>query len=251
MVKKHSALRYPIVMLAGILLFGTAHAAPEPAVTAIDPPQDILFIGNSFTYYNNSLHNHLRGLMEAGGKTVGTMRAVTISGARLTAHAPALNAQLASDDWDVVILQGNSMEAIEQKDVAAFRDAVRQYSKSIKKSGAGTVLFMTWARTHLPAQTDILNAAYTGIGNETGALVVPAGLAFAAATDSHPRISLRTEDRRHPTLAGTYLTACTFYAALFHDSPVGSEYQAGLTANDAEALQRTAWQTVRGYYGWQ
>lgn len=250
MGKIHSGVRYRIVILAGILLFGFVEASPVPAKKGIDPPQSILFIGNSFTYYNNSLHNHLRALMQAGGHPVGTMRSVTISGARLAAHAPALEAQLAANPWDAVILQGNSMEAIEQAEVGEFDAAIRRYSKAIVSSGADPVLFMTWARTHLPAQTDILDAAYTAIGNETGAFVVPAGLAFKAASDTYPDISLRTADRRHPTLAGTCLAACTFYAALFHESPVGSAYTAGLDPDVAASLQETAWQTIRGYYRW-
>lgn len=250
MGKNHSGVRYRIVMLAGILLFGLAEAAPVPAIKGIDPPENILFIGNSFTYYNNSLHNHIRALRQAGGHEVGTMRSVTISGARLTAHAPALEAQLQANPWDAVILQGNSMEAIEEDGVAGFNTAIRHYSKAIAATGADTVLFMTWARTHLPAQTDVLDAAYTAIGNETGAFVVPAGLAFRASADAHPDIVLRMEDHRHPTLAGTYLAACTFYAALFRESPVGSSYTADLDPKTAQTLQQTAWQAVREYYRW-
>jgi hypothetical protein len=38
------------------------------AMAAPDFPQRILFVGNSYFYYNNSLHNHLRGFVEAKPK---------------------------------------------------------------------------------------------------------------------------------------------------------------------------------------
>jgi hypothetical protein len=53
----------------------------------------------------------------------------------------------------------------------------------------------------------------------------------------------------HPSLAGTYLAACTFYAALYGKSPVGNPYAADLDADTARFLQGVAWETVRSYYG--
>ena len=242
-------IRYRITALLGILLLGVAGAATPPAVTTIEAPEDILFIGNSFTYYNNSLHNHLKYLMQEGSKTVGTVRAMTISGARLRQHAPAIQAQLASVDWDVVILQGNSLEPVNSDEVEGFRQAVRDYADAIHASGATPVLFMTWARTNQPEQTAPLSANYTAAGNETNSLVVPVGLAFEMSTRADNGIILRLDDRRHPTMAGTYLAACTFYAAMFGESPVGHAYTAGLRDDVATTLQEIAWETVQRYYG--
>jgi hypothetical protein len=39
---------------------------------------------------------------------------------------------------------------------------------------------------------------------------------------------------------GTYLAACVFYAALFHQSPVGLAYRAGLSQDVAQELQALA-----------
>ena len=108
---------------------------------------------------------------------------------------------------------------------------------------------MTWAYEDMPEMTAELDAAYSAIGEELDAQVVPVGLAFAAVTRERPEIMLRIADKRHPTLAGTYLAACAFYAALFDTSPEGLPYTAGLPTDVATYLQRVAWSTVTAYEG--
>jgi hypothetical protein len=50
-------------------------------------------------------------------------------------------------------------------------------------------------------------------------------------------------------LAGTYLAACTTFAALTGRSPVGNPYLAGIDEPTARLLQTVAWETVQDYYG--
>lgn len=55
-------------------------------------PLCVLFVGNSFTYYNNSLHNHYRKLVHAarGPKWQGSARSMTLSGGHLDEHREGL-----------------------------------------------------------------------------------------------------------------------------------------------------------------
>lgn len=242
------AIRYLISLSACVFFLASAFGASPPHVKTIEPPDSILFVGNSFIYYNNSLHNHVRNLMRDNDQPVEVVRAMTISGARLAAHLPAIDAQLESRDWDIVVLQGNSMEAIDPEMVPGFQRAATELAHRIHQSGAIPVFFMTWARTDQPGQTTVLDDAYTGIGNDTHALVVPVGLAFATASEQLPGVALRIADRRHPTVAGSYLAACTFYAAFFRDASIGNGYTAGLDADIAKSLQQIAQETVADYY---
>ncbi|MGA8391624.1 MAG: hypothetical protein WB775_05755, partial [Burkholderiaceae bacterium] len=75
----------------------------------------------------------------------------------------------------------------------------------------------------------------------------PAGLAFAKSVALKPNLDLYVADKRHPSLAGTYLAACTVYASLFGKSPVGNAYTAGLPADVAAHLQQVAWETSQEY----
>jgi hypothetical protein len=64
-----------------------------------------------------------------------------------------------------------------------------------------------------------------------------------------PDINLYAPDKRHPSVAGTYLAACTVLASIYGVSPVGNSYTAGLPPAVARYLQETAWQTARTYHG--
>ena len=231
-----------------------AFAAQAPNVTSIEPPKNILFIGNSYTYYNNSLHNALRNLVrsaEMGKGYPGVLRAMTISGAKLADHAPAIKAIVESERWDVVVLQGHSMEAIDKDTIKMFHRASRAFDKIIDESGATTAFYMTWAREDHPDHIESLDTSYTLAGNRADALVVPVGLAFERARVQHSDIDLWRPDKSHPTVAGTYLAACTFFAAFYRRSPEGLIFPKSLTLDEEKAanVQRVAWETVQAYYG--
>ena len=78
--------------------------------------------------------------------------------------------------------------------------------------------------------------------------MIPAGLAFARSLRQRPELVLHASDKRHPSLAGTYLAAATVYASLFKKSPEGLSYTAGLDGDTARFLQTVAWQTVQDYF---
>jgi hypothetical protein len=238
------------LLLATLLLLAALAAGAKPTVTQIDPPKSILYIGNSYTFYNNGQHTRLRDLAAASAEVgkLGVVKIMTVSGAYLHDQAAGVPAILASRKWDVVVLQGYSTEPMEGERAEKFRETARAYDKLIRASGARTVFFMTWAYQDKPEMTAKLASGYEAIGNELGALVVPVGLAFERSLKARPALVLHYKDREHPSLAGSYLAACTFYAALFGKSPAGNAETAGLDEETAKFLQGVAWETVKAYY---
>ena len=220
-------------------------------VAAKQREESILFVGNSFTYYNNGLHDHVRNLLARGANADGAvhayLRLLTISGGTLPEHRAGLQQRLDEQSWDRVILQGYSNGPITPGKAVEFQSAAREYAERIRTHGAEPMFFMTWAYTDRPEMTSQLDAAYSDIGAELNAEVVPVGLAFARALSARPGLALIVDDKKHPTLAGSYLAACTFYAALRKTSPEGLSYTAGLAAGDAEFLQQVAWQSWQDY----
>ena len=196
------------------------------------PSVRILFIGNSFTT-RNDLPGMLDELARHAGITI-EHQVISAGGASLRRH---FNAG-ASDDirggkWDYVILQEQSTLPI--KNSARFHENVREYVQAIEDCGAELVLYMTWARKKEPENQKMLADAYYEIGTELGAVVVPAGRAWELMMASHDEPPLHAEDGSHPTVAGTFLAAYTFFATLFDDKL--AESKAGITGlNDGEEV---------------
>jgi hypothetical protein len=129
-----------------------------------------------------------------------------------------------------------------------FTDYAKKNSAIVRAKGAKPAFFMSWAYADKPEMTAQLAEAYTIAGNENNALVIPAGLAFARAIGKQPELNLYAPDKRHPSLAGTYLATCVVFASLTGRSPVGNPYTAGIDVPTAKFLQTVAWETVQDYY---
>jgi len=181
----------------------------------------ILFIGNSYTFFNGGLDKQLKGL----APSIET-ECIAIGGYTLEKHWTEGNAVqiIREGKWDYVILQEQSqIPIINQK---KFYDYVRKYDEEIRQRGAKTILLMTWERPdskQFGVTTDNLATAYTSIGKELGVKVAPAGLAFARSISDKPELALFSQDG-HPTMEGTYLAACVLYQTIFENSPVGNPY---------------------------
>lgn len=244
--------RYPALLLVLLLAPLSACADTEPADAAPPPlPQRVLFVGNSFTFYNNGLHTHLRRFVrtsELPGKEKFAQKMMTISGARLAEHGPGLAPLLASFKPDVVVLQGHSMEPIDAEESAAFQQSVKVLAGTVRRYQAEPWLLMTWAYSGKPEMTEPLAQAYLAAGAAIQAEVIPAGRAFALAEKEVPSIELRVADHKHPTLAGSYLAAAVVYAALYRESPEELAYSAGLPEVLAQQLKAIAWQSVTVTY---
>jgi hypothetical protein len=264
----------PLLAAALLALVGAmplaAQTVPKRHDSGVARPASAIFIGNSFFYYNNSLHNHVQHLLQAAEPSYKFQAiSVTISGSSEAWHdvdsyfrRGALGTfsfdrsnnvvfNKLDDDhlFDLAILMDCSQCPIHPQLQAAFFDYSRKQSDILRRHNATPVFFMSWAYADRPEMTEQLAEAYTKAGNENDALVIPAGLAFARAHKQRPALVLHAEDKRHPSLAGTYLAACTVYAALFGKSPEGLAYTAGLDADTAKFLQTVAWRTVQDYYG--
>ncbi len=252
----HGALfmksRSTLLTLALLLLSCSAAVGAEGETA----PLKVLFIGNSYTAFND-LPTMIVGMADvAGGRKIVTDRLLA-GGATLERHLNKTGAvqKLTEQKWDVVVLQEQSLRPIVQRD-RMWRFA-RVWHDKIKMQGAKTVFYLTWARQDFPAMQagsqhegykramflasrsaqpveykawcarheaalhTGLNGAYFGIARELGATVAPVGIAWQQAIEDNPRTALHTADKSHPNKTGSYLAACVFYATLLDENPVG------------------------------
>jgi hypothetical protein len=151
--------------------------------------------------------------------------------------------------FDLAIVMDCSQCPIHPQLKSVFYEYSKKHSDTLRKHDAVPVFFISWAYADKPEMTAQLAKAYARAGNENGVFVIPVRLAFARSKQQHPELNLYAADRRHPSLAGTYLAACALYASLFKKSPVDLQYTAGLSDASAKLLQLAAWETVQDYFG--
>ncbi len=245
-----------------------AQTKPKILQTGIEAPASAIFIGNSFFYYNNSLHNHFILLLraaDANSKFRATSATISGSGAdwhdvesyfrpnAIGTYSFDANNNVVFNKldrlFDLAIMMDCSQCPIHPQLKSVFAEYSKKHSATVRRHGAVPVYFMSWAYADKPEMTAELAEAYTRAGNDDDVFVVPAGLAFAKSIERRPALSLYAADKRHPSMAGTYLAANTLYAALFKRSPVGLKYAAGLDDATAKHLQTVAWDTVQDYFG--
>jgi len=157
-VKSKSAKR--LILFLSLLFFAfapnnlLAETKPKIKSLGIDSPKRVLFVGNSYLYYGDSLHNHTVRLARSADKENEKLyryKSVTISGSYLWHHDIQSyikpRAFGLKDPFDVIILQGHSTAHTTPKKHEDFFKKVSEFNELIKKTGAKTALFMTWAYT--------------------------------------------------------------------------------------------------------
>lgn len=227
-----------------------------PALSFVASAQDsisILFIGNSYTYVND-LPGTLSSLATNLGKKI-TVDSKTNGGYTFQNHVDdALTyTKIHSKPWDVVVIQGQSQEpSFPDSQVNSFTlPAAVRLSDSIWAGNAcsNVMYYMTWGRqtgdpqwseinTFEKMNTRLYNAYLRMADSSDRAMVSPVGAVWGYVRANHPTINLYNSDGSHPSSEGTYLAACTFYASLFRQSPVGASYSGGVSSATAAILQQ-------------
>ena len=213
-----------------------------PILSLSQQTKEVLFIGNSYIYSNN-LPSLIHGIALSFGDTL-IYDSNTPGGATFNMHSTNQQtlSKINQQQWDFVVLQAQSQEPSFSPGQVA--NETYPYAEilidSIHDNSSCTepLFFMTWGRkygdqqncqfyppicTYLGMQQR-LRESYLEMGLTDSASCVPVGMAWKASIDLDSTINLYSSDNSHPSIYGSYLAACTFYASIFKKSPVGSTY---------------------------
>ncbi len=217
-----------------------------------------VFLGNSYTAVNN-LPQLLKSLAQSAGDTL-LYTANIPGGVTLNQHStnPTSLSLIAAGNADYVVLQ-------EQSQTPSFPDAQVDFSfypyakklDSIADAQNGcsqTVFYRTWGRKNGDQQNcgffpplctyegmdSLLNLRYRNAADSAKALLSPVGNVWKRLRTNAPQIELYDNDESHPSLAGSYAAACTFYTIFFSKSPLLITDNGGLPANTALTIRQAA-----------
>lgn len=196
----------------------------------------VLFIGNSYTRFNDLPH-----MVEAisasapGGPLLRTSRE-TRGGYDLRGHwrQERVRQRIATGRFHAVVIQGHSLAPL--TDPAQMADYAGRFARHAQAAGSRLFLFQTWARHRESrvyqrlgiagpdAMLDRIDAVYGEVGRELGVVVAPVGRAWSRGAVEAPDVELHRRDGTHPALAGTYLSACVVFGTLTGLDPRHTSY---------------------------
>lgn len=205
---------------------------------------NVLFIGNSYTYYNDmpSIFEKLAG---SNGKDV-SVYSITKGGRKLLQYrepdstTEALDALLEKGYFEICFIQEQSV--LPAKNFEAFLSGLDCVVGKVKSKSDRLILYATWGRKSgsstlaennwtTESMNQKLSEAYRKAASLYGAQVSPAGDHFLYIAQHDPEINLYQDDLSHPSYQGSCLAALTHYHTVFGEFPNQTD---SLALSDAE-----------------
>lgn len=189
----------------------------------------ILFIGNSYTYYHD-MPEQIFAPMAAEAGLECEVRAVTHGGYMLAWFADPENEEgkrlrsvVEGRHFDCIILQDHSLSTIQEP--GAFFGGIRSLKALLEDKTDRFVLYATWGRkTGCETLTELgmtneemtrhVAESYDEAGQRFDMTVAHVGKAFAAYTREHPEAELYFEDLHHSSKLGSSIAAKTILSAI-------------------------------------
>src|SRR6185295_14893490 len=169
-----------IVLTLVSLLFAMAPVIGQISAPAV--PRKILFVGDSFTYYQNGIYTHFEKLAATANPPIVVTADKSVFGGAYLHRLWDLKEPVKAIDtaaYDVVVLQ----EDIPETTVADFREYAGKFVAEVRKNHARPVLFMAWAYSRLGwISMAQIAQAHRDVAKELNVDVAPVGLAWQEAS---------------------------------------------------------------------
>lgn len=217
-----------------------------------------LFIGNSYTAYNNLPQMVSQCATSTGDQLI--FNSNTPGGSTFQGHTTnsASIEKIEIGDWDFVSLQEQSQlpafsDGQVQQDVFPYATQLNDLIK-LHNPCAETIFYMTWGRKNGDANNcpvwppvctyegmdSLLYLRYMQMAQMNDALVSPVGQVWGYLRENHPNIELYTSDESHPSYAGSYAAACSFYTVIFRKDPTLISWNGNLSQQEAQTIRNAA-----------
>ena len=175
---------------------------------------NLLFIGNSHTYYNDMPLLVKRRAEEAGYSCRVTM--IAHGGWFLAQHAeePDVRFNILYGKYDYVILQEYAHPFVPEE---SFREAAVKLNALIRQACGKPIIYETWARKDEPEAQANMNIILQRVAREIDALLASVGENWWGYMKSWPDLEMYDEDGAHASRTGSDFAAKTIWEEIRND----------------------------------
>jgi hypothetical protein len=208
----------------------------------------VLFLGNSYTSFNN-LPSLVQSMATSAGKTMLVDNNMP-GGFTISQHLndPTSLAKINAGNWDYVVIQEQSqLPTIEFYRYNDMYPALSDIKALIEFSNpcAKIITYMTWGRrfggqqcdpggtycspnfTNFNHMQDSLRSAYMEISSQLMLTCAPVGEIWRRVLNDTTLV-LHNADNSHPNIDGSYLAACGIFSSIYREPVSGNSYTAGI-----------------------
>jgi hypothetical protein len=230
-------------------------------------PKEVLFIGNSLTYYHD-MPAMLQEMLREKHSTINIHQS-TEPGVSLNDHLTSekTRKKLNSQSWDFVVLQEGTVRALIPEVMQyQLRPTVIKLDSIIRVKGGRTILYESYPVSKYPAkycypsfmisntliekdycsvelhssdqEFKIIQNSFSELSNSINGDIAFVGTCFESCKRKFPELMLfESKEDTHPSKLGSYLIACVFFRVLTGESVNGISYNAGLELNDTKKIK--------------
>ncbi len=214
---------------------------------------NVLFIGNSITYFNNMPQTFEDMANDRGDATSVTVYAPGGTGFINHVNDPNVYNKFRQGIWDFVVLQPGSNESpgySETREQTLMRlkilkDSIMKYNPCAKIL-LYEISYGVWGNTAANLMTynntmDLIRSNCEYWADSTQIFFAPAGESIRTAwnNDSSNMLWVGTGNV-HPNAKGSYIIACSLYAAIYQKNSTGTSVISSLTQSEASEYQQLA-----------
>lgn len=193
------------------------------------PPDRVLFIGNSLTYWND-LPLLVEAMAAHRGVTL-VCESVTRADASLEDHwGPKVRDVVREGAFKYVVLQQGPSSMPDSR--ANLREWTKRFAEEIRGAGAIPALYMVWPDRSRRAFFPLVIESYRLANDDVKGLLLPAGEAWLQAWQAEPDLDFYSPDNLHPSRLGSYAAAATIMSGLTRVSPLGLPHRLKLRNGD-------------------
>ncbi len=256
----HDLLRRKLLNFIIVIILFLTTGLSSTSLFADTPPTghiDVLFIGNSFTFYNG-MPFMFGQIAQQAGKDVTVDNYViggqTLYGFWTDPNQAALN-KIKSKAWNYVVLQGWNDPAADMRDYGTL------FMDEIRKVNPNAIILMYFVHPTGPYPDDATMNSQQSIYEQIHAQrpyaeLVPVFWAWKQGFLEDPTNAnwLDPGDNWHPGPRRSYISAVSMYSSIYLESPVGltnvtNTYPGNisLTTSDAAYLQNLAFTSLKNH----